>query len=79
MALYIDLSFRPRQFAEGLFSVDFTYDSNLDRVKQEVAQNDTTIEVRYSLGGCYDYIVGTSVNRQRKTYISPADTTMLPC
>ena len=63
MALYIDLSFRPRQFAEGLFSVDFTYDSNLDRVKQEVAQNDTTIEVRYSLGGCYDYIVGTSVNQ----------------
>lgn len=54
---------RPRHIAEGLFTVDFAYDGNLDRVKEEVKQNDTILETRYSLGGCYDYIVGTSVNQ----------------
>lgn len=54
---------RPREIAEGPYTLDFTYDSDLDRVKQEVAQNDTILETRYSLGGCYDYIIGTSVNQ----------------
>lgn len=44
MALYIDLSFLPRQIAEGLFSMDFTYNGDLDRVKEEVKQNDTILE-----------------------------------
>lgn len=48
---------RPRQIAEGAYTLDFTYDGDLDRVKEEVKQNGTTIEVRYSLGGCYDYMV----------------------
>ena len=54
---------RPREIAEGPFTLYLSYDSGLDRVKQEVAKNDTTIELHYSLGGCYDYIVGTSVNQ----------------
>ena len=54
---------RPREIAEGQYTLDFTYNSGLDRVKQEVAQNDTILETRYSLGSCYDYIVGTSVNQ----------------
>ena len=54
---------RPKQIAEGQFSMDFTYNGDLDRVKEEVKQNDVTIETRYSLGGCYDYIAGNSVSQ----------------
>ena len=53
---------RPKQIAEGAYSVDFAYDGDLGRVKEEVKQGNSTIEVRYTLGGCYDYIINGQAN-----------------
>ena len=57
---------RPKQIAEGSFTLDFTYDGDLDRVKEEVKQSGTTIETRYTLGGCYDYIIGSGANQKEE-------------
>lgn len=57
---------RARQIAEGAFTLDFTYDGDLDRVKEEVTQGNSLIETRYTLGGCYDYITGSMASQKQE-------------
>ena len=62
---------RASQIAEGAFTLDFTYDGSLNRVKEEVKQSNTQIETRYTLGGCYDYIIGSTANQiQENLYLA---------
>ena len=43
--------------SEGIYSSAFTYDGDLDRVKQVLKKNGNNWRVRYYLGNCYEYTI----------------------
>lgn len=57
---------RPNTISENPYTVTFTYDGELEKVKKVVRKNGIVTETRYSLGDCYDYVITSNNNNITK-------------
>lgn len=56
---------RPSTITGNGYTANFTYNSNYDRVKMEMQDNDSTTLTRYYLGGCYELDVKPSSTKEK--------------
>ena len=56
---------RPSTITGNGYTANFTYNSNYDRVKMEMQNNDSTTLTRYYLGGCYELDVKPSSTKEK--------------